>query len=105
MKNTFVVDLRITTMQVLAGTSTAPQTVRDTALDGLRAIAIIRVITWHASGWAWTTWFVSSVPAMFVITGALLAKSFEKKSVVEVLRHRFLRLLPPLWVLKQEKST
>ena len=98
MKNTFVVDLRITTMQVLAGTSTAPQTVRDTALDGLRAIAIIRVITWHASGWAWTTWFVSSVPAMFVITGALLAKSFEKKSVVEVLRHRFLRLLPPLWV-------
>lgn len=84
-------------MEDVSGTATAPQAARDTSLDGLRAIAIIRVITWHASGWAWTTWFVSSVPAMFVITGALLAKSFEKKSVVEVLRHRFQRLLPPLW--------
>jgi CubicO group peptidase (beta-lactamase class C family)/peptidoglycan/LPS O-acetylase OafA/YrhL len=70
---------------------------RDTALDGLRALAILRVITWHASGWSWTTWIISSVPAMFVVTGALLARSLQKASASQTLWKRFKRLLPPLW--------
>ena len=70
---------------------------RDTALDGLRALAILRVITWHASGWPWTTWIISSVPAMFVVTGALLARSLQKVSAFDTLRKRFKRLLVPLW--------
>ena len=70
---------------------------RDVALDGLRAIAILRVITWHASGWSWTTWIISSVPAMFVVTGALLARSLQKASAFHTLRKRFKRLLFPLW--------
>ena len=70
---------------------------RDTALDGLRALAILRVITWHASGWPWTTWIISSVPAMFVVTGALLARSLQKASASQTLWKRFKRLLPPLW--------
>ena len=74
----------------------APQ--RDTSLDGLRALAILRVITWHASGWSWTTWIISSVPAMFVVTGALLARSFSKASAFQTLQKRFKRLLLPLWM-------
>jgi len=84
-------------MQSLDVSSPSSSSARDTALDGLRAIAIIRVITWHASGWQWTTWVVSSVPAMFIITGALLSRSFQKNSIADVLGHRFRRLLPPLW--------
>lgn len=74
---------------------TTPQ--RDAALDGLRALAILRVITWHASGWPFTTWIISSVPAMFVVTGALLARSLQKGSAFQVLWKRFKRLLVPLW--------
>jgi len=70
---------------------------RDIALDGLRAIAILRVITWHASGWSWTTWIISSVPAMFVVTGALLARSLQKASAFQTLWKRFKRLILPLW--------
>lgn len=71
---------------------------RDASLDGLRALAILRVITWHATGWAWTTWIVSSVPAMFAVSGALLAKSFEKNGIRSSLQKRFTRLFPPLWI-------
>jgi len=84
-------------MQPLEVTSPPSASTRDSSLDGLRALAIIRVITWHSSGWQWTTWVMSSVPAMFIITGALLTRSFQKNSIAVVLRHRFRRLLPPLW--------
>ena len=74
------------------------QALRDTSLDGLRALAILRVITWHVSGWPWTTWIVSSVPAMFLVTGALLARSFERNKFYLVIWRRFKRLFPALWL-------
>ena len=85
-------------MPSLAEIRSPRESVRDAALDGLRAIAIIRVITWHATGWEWTTWVVSSVPAMFAVSGSLLARSYRKNGIQSSLKKRLSRLFPPLWI-------
>jgi CubicO group peptidase (beta-lactamase class C family)/peptidoglycan/LPS O-acetylase OafA/YrhL len=71
---------------------------RETFLDVVRAVAIVRVIAWHAFGLAWITYVVAAMPAMFFVTGSLLAKSFGRRSARVVLLDRFRRLLVPLWV-------
>ena len=38
----------------------------------VRAIAIVRVVAWHAFGAAAITYFVAAMPAMFFVTGSLL---------------------------------
>lgn len=86
-------------MSTINGECVETSTARDSALDGLRALAIARVITWHATGWTWTTWVLSSVPAMFFVTGVLLAKSFTRSSPMVVLWRRTKRLFPSLWLL------
>lgn len=70
---------------------------RITALDGLRAIALTRVVIWHVTGWAAATWIVAAVPAMFAVSGALLARSYTSRPVPEVLWSRAKRLFPALW--------
>jgi len=57
----------------------------------------VRVIAWHAFGVAWITYVVAAMPAMFFVTGSLLAKSFGRRSARTVLVDRFRRLLVPLW--------
>ena len=47
---------------------------RIAALDGMRAIAALRVVVWHVTGWAVATWLVSAIPAMFFVTYPALAK-------------------------------
>ena len=71
---------------------------RDLFLDSVRAVAIIRVVTWHAYGWAPITWIVSAVPAMIFVSGHLFAKSASRRAVGEVVRDRLRRLLVPYWV-------
>jgi len=71
---------------------------REVFLDVVRAIAIIRVIAWHAFGVAAITYFVAAMPAMFFVSGSLLAKSFQRRRAITVLVDRFRRLLIPLWV-------
>lgn len=69
---------------------------REEVLDGIRAIAIARVVIWHATGWWWVTWLVSSIPVMFVVTGYLLARSFSSHGVTKTLYRRWIRLQIPL---------
>ncbi|MDQ4133576.1 MAG: serine hydrolase [Actinomycetota bacterium] len=71
---------------------------RETFLDVVRAIAIVRVIAWHAFGVAAITYVVAAIPAMFFVTGSLLAKSLRRRPARTVLADRFRRLLVPLWV-------
>jgi CubicO group peptidase (beta-lactamase class C family)/fucose 4-O-acetylase-like acetyltransferase len=70
---------------------------RELFLDAIRAIAILRVVAWHAFGVATITYFVAAMPAMFFVTGSLLAKSMNRRSPGTVLADRFRRLLIPLW--------
>ncbi|HEX6596123.1 MAG TPA: serine hydrolase [Acidimicrobiales bacterium] len=70
---------------------------REVFLDAIRAIAIVRVIAWHAFGVAAITYFVAAMPAMFFVSGSLLAKSMRRRSATAVLTDRFRRLLVPLW--------
>lgn len=76
---------------------TARSAARNPVLDGLRAVAIARVITWHATGWEWATWVVSAVPAMFMLTGALIYSSAARSPLTTVVRARASRLAGPLW--------
>ncbi len=67
-------------------------------LDLVRTVAILRVLAWHTYGYAWLSYFVASMPAMFFVAGSLMAHSLERGSVRHVLVARFRRLLIPLWV-------
>jgi CubicO group peptidase (beta-lactamase class C family)/peptidoglycan/LPS O-acetylase OafA/YrhL len=78
---------------------TSSDNTRESALDAIRAIATVRVVVWHAFGVAAITYFVAAIPAMFFVTGSLLAKSFDRRRWPTVLRDRFRRLLLPLWML------
>lgn len=67
-------------------------------LDLVRTVAILRVLVWHTYGYAWISYFIASMPAMFFVAGSLMAYSLEKDGMRRVLYTRFRRLLVPLWV-------
>ncbi len=66
-------------------------------LDFVRTVAIVRVLVWHTYGYAWISYFVASMPAMFFVAGSLMAQSLERGGARKVLISRFRRLLIPLW--------
>lgn len=82
---------------VVRGVTPPVREEREVFLDAIRAIALIRVVIWHAFGVAAITYFVAAMPAMFFVTGSLLAKSMTRRPPATVLRDRFRRLLVPLW--------
>ncbi|WP_329230098.1 acyltransferase [Streptomyces canus] len=69
---------------------------RDRYFDTLRAVALIRVVTYHTFGWAWAGMFFPSMGIMFGLAGTLMAKSLERPALT-VVRSRMRRLLPPFW--------
>ncbi|MFD4599068.1 acyltransferase [Streptomyces sp. NPDC058464] len=69
---------------------------RDRYFDTLRAVALIRVVTYHTFGWAWCGMVFPSMGIMFGLAGTLMAKSLERPAL-KVVRSRLRRLLPPFW--------
>ena len=70
---------------------------RNSFLDVVRTVAILRVLVWHTFGFAWISYLVASMPAMFFVAGALMARSLDHGGWSRVLFNRFRRLLLPLW--------
>jgi peptidoglycan/LPS O-acetylase OafA/YrhL len=70
---------------------------RNRYIDLLRALAIVRVVAYHATGWAVLTIVFPAMSVMFALAGSLMAASLDRFGVRAVGR-RLRRLLPPLWM-------
>ncbi|GAA0728088.1 acyltransferase [Dactylosporangium roseum] len=71
---------------------------RNRYVDLLRAVAIIRVVTYHTLGFAWLTVAFPAMGLMFALGGSLMAASLDRSGVRSLAR-RMRRILPPFWVL------
>ncbi|SDZ25975.1 Peptidoglycan/LPS O-acetylase OafA/YrhL, contains acyltransferase and SGNH-hydrolase domains [Micromonospora pattaloongensis] len=71
---------------------------RNRYLDLLRFLAIIRVVVYHATGWASLSLVFPAMSVMFALAGSLMAASLDRSGPAAVLR-RLRRLLPSLWLL------
>lgn len=70
---------------------------RDAFLDVVRTISIVRVMFWHALGFWWISWAFAAMPAVFYVSGAVLAKSMLKSSCFKVVAGRLKRLVLPYY--------
>lgn len=70
---------------------------RDRYFDALRAVALVRVVTYHCFGWAWAGLVFPSMGVMFALAGSLMARSLQRPAL-SVIRSRMRRLLVPFWV-------
>ncbi|MFI5895492.1 acyltransferase family protein [Actinoplanes sp. NPDC051513] len=71
---------------------------RNQYLDLLRAVATVRVVVYHSSGWAALTIVFPAMSVMFALAGSLMAASLDRYGPWAV-EKRLHRLLPSLWVL------
>jgi peptidoglycan/LPS O-acetylase OafA/YrhL len=69
---------------------------RSIYLDALRAVALLRVVTYHASTKWWIT-AATAMPLMFFIAGSLYASSLERRTAMAVAKDRYRRILLPYW--------
>jgi peptidoglycan/LPS O-acetylase OafA/YrhL len=70
---------------------------RNRYLDLLRFLAIVRVVVYHTSGWAFLTLVFPAMSVMFALAGSLMAASLDRSGLPAVGR-RLRRLLPALWI-------
>ncbi|WP_432546757.1 serine hydrolase [Kineococcus sp. SYSU DK004] len=81
-----------------------PSSARDPLLDGLRTVALVRVVLWHAVAAAWLSWVFPAMPVMFFLAGSLLAVSVGRRggrrgpAWLRTAAKRARRLLVPFWV-------
>ena len=75
-----------------------PPPPRERWLDSLRAVALVRVVLYHATGWGWLSLVFPSMGVMFALGGSLMVSSLRRTPAVDVVGHRIRRLLPPLWL-------
>ncbi|MGC4895243.1 acyltransferase family protein [Micromonospora sp. DT31] len=71
---------------------------RNRYLDLLRFLAILRVVTYHVTGYATLTLVFPAMSVMFALAGSLMAASLGRSGIGAIGR-RLRRLLPSLWVL------
>ncbi|GAA0431305.1 membrane protein [Actinoplanes capillaceus] len=71
---------------------------RNRYLDMLRAVATVRVVVYHLTGWTALTVVLPAMSVMFALAGSLMAASLDRFGVWAVER-RIRRLLPSLWVI------
>ena len=71
---------------------------RDRYFDTLRALAMIRVVVFHAFPFAALELVFPSMGVMFALGGSLMVKSLDR-SVSRTIRNRVRRLLPALWMM------
>ncbi|AGL15104.1 acyltransferase [Actinoplanes sp. N902-109] len=71
---------------------------RNRYLDLLRAMAIVRVVVYHSTGWAALTVALPAMSVMFALGGSLMAASIDRSGPLAVER-RLRRLLPSLWAI------
>jgi peptidoglycan/LPS O-acetylase OafA/YrhL len=76
----------------------AKTTGRDRYFDTLRAVAIVRVVVFHAFPVAALELVFPSMGVMFALGGSLMVKSIDRDAGRAV-RNRIRRLLPALWVM------
>ena len=71
---------------------------RNRYLDTLRAVALIRVVTYHATDSGWLSIVFPSMGVMFALAGSLMAGSLDRRPPWTVMRQRLRRLLLPFWL-------
>jgi peptidoglycan/LPS O-acetylase OafA/YrhL len=71
---------------------------RNRYLDLLRAVATLRVVVYHSTGWTALTVIFPAMSVMFALAGSMMAASLDRYGPWAVER-RLHRLLPALWVL------
>jgi len=71
---------------------------RNRYLDLLRAVATVRVVVYHLTGWTALTVVFPAMSVMFALAGSMMAASLDRHGPFAVER-RLRRLLPSLWVL------
>nr|BFE75818.1 acyltransferase [Actinoplanes digitatis] len=71
---------------------------RNRYLDLLRAVAIVRVVVYHSTGWVALTIAFPAMTVMFALVSSLMAASIDRCGPLAVER-RLRRLLPSLWAM------